>query len=464
MRNAGISGSTTSAKPGAHHHLDAGSGIRAEQQLGQLGLDSLGRDAAQLVGHRGHRVGDLGRDLDAQRRDEPSGPQHPQRVVGERLTRRGWRAQLELDQIGQAAERIGEPRLAGHAHRHRIDREVAAAQIGLERVAVDHLGMPAHPVVVIGAVGGDLAHHALYLSADRPELDPRGPTRRRQSVQDGQDLFRTGVGREVQILGAALHQRIAHGAANQVQLMPGRGERGAELARRRGHVDQIGWRSHGVVAYRDRRGSTVTIGPWRTALGQEGRTGRTPLTTTAAPRAARPAGPGPSRSAARQPGGQPGRQQDRQQRRRRPRWLRQVDEFSAGGLVVDLAGDIPRGALIARTDRHGRLLWSLPKGHIEQGETAEQAAVREVEEETGIAGVILAELGTIDFWFVAENRRIHKTVRHYLLRAIGGELSDADIEVAEVAWVPLPEIAAQLAYPDERGLVDTAGRLLAETA
>ncbi|MCW2497202.1 NUDIX hydrolase [Jatrophihabitans sp.] len=150
--------------------------------------------------------------------------------------------------------------------------------------------------------------------------------------------------------------------------------------------------------------------------------------------------------------------------RRGGRWLRQVDEFSAGGLVVDLAGDVPLGALIARTDRHGRLLWSLPKGHIEAGETPEQAAVREVAEETGISGVILAELGTIDFWFVADGRRIHKTVQHFLLRATGGELSDADIEVTEVAWVPLPDISAQLAYPDERGLVDTAGRLLAETA
>jgi 8-oxo-dGTP pyrophosphatase MutT (NUDIX family) len=90
--------------------------------------------------------------------------------------------------------------------------------------------------------------------------------------------------------------------------------------------------------------------------------------------------------------------------------------------------------------------------------------VREVQEETGISGEILAELGTIDFWFVAEGRRIHKTVRHYLLRATGGALSDADIEVTEVAWVPLPDIRAQLAYPDERGLVDAAGRLLAETA
>ena len=149
---------------------------------------------------------------------------------------------------------------------------------------------------------------------------------------------------------------------------------------------------------------------------------------------------------------------------RRRRWPRQVDEFSAGGLVVDLAGDTPRGALIGRVDRHGRLLWSLPKGHIEQGETAEQAAVREVAEETGIRGVILGELGVIDFWFVAEGRRIHKTVRHYLMRAVGGELSDADVEVTEVAWVPLPEIAGQLAYPDERHLLDAADRLLAETA
>ena len=98
------------------------------------------------------------------------------------------------------------------------------------------------------------------------------------------------------------------------------------------------------------------------------------------------------------------------------------------------------------------------------GETAEEAAVREVEEETGITGEIVATLGTIDYWFVAEGRRIHKTVHHFLLLATGGELSDADIEVTEVAWVPLPEISSRLAYPDERELIDTAGRLLAESA
>jgi ADP-ribose pyrophosphatase YjhB (NUDIX family) len=166
------------------------------------------------------------------------------------------------------------------------------------------------------------------------------------------------------------------------------------------------------------------------------------------------------------PDSRPGRRPARtvRKRRRPKRWLRQVDEFSAGGLVVDLAGEVPRGALIGRTDRQGRLLWSLPKGHIEDGETAEQAALREVCEETGIEGEIVAELGTIDFWFVAEGRRIHKTVRHFLMRRVGGELSDTDYEVDEVAWVPLPEIRGQLAYPDERGLVDAAGRLLAESA
>ena len=123
-----------------------------------------------------------------------------------------------------------------------------------------------------------------------------------------------------------------------------------------------------------------------------------------------------------------------------------------------------RAALIGRLDRRGRLLWSLPKGHIEAGETAEQAAVREVEEETGIIGRVVAPLGTIDFWFVAEDRRVHKTVHHFLLRALGGELCDDDVEVAEVAWVPLGELESRLAYADERRLVRRATELLADSA
>lgn len=148
----------------------------------------------------------------------------------------------------------------------------------------------------------------------------------------------------------------------------------------------------------------------------------------------------------------------------RGRALRRVEETSAGGLVVDRLADPPCAALIGRHDRRGRLVWSLPKGHVEVGETPELTAVREVEEETGIHGRVLAPLGVIDFWFVAEDRRIHKTVHHFLLEAEGGELSDADIEVDEVAWVPLPDLAQRLEYADERRLLDRLPELLSDTA
>jgi 8-oxo-dGTP pyrophosphatase MutT (NUDIX family) len=145
--------------------------------------------------------------------------------------------------------------------------------------------------------------------------------------------------------------------------------------------------------------------------------------------------------------------------------LRRVEETSAGGLVVDVAdGGEPRAALIGRLDRRGRLLWSLPKGHVEAGESHEDTAVREVAEETGITGRVLAPLGTIDFWFVAEGRRVHKTVHHFLLLAQAGELSDEDIEVEQVEWVPLAELGNRLAYADERRLVEQVPSLLMDTA
>jgi len=140
-----------------------------------------------------------------------------------------------------------------------------------------------------------------------------------------------------------------------------------------------------------------------------------------------------------------------------------VHETSAGGLVVD---GIHRpleeqlAALIGRVDRRGRMLWSLPKGHIEQGETAEQTAIREVAEETGIQGDVLAALGSIDYWFVTEGRRVHKTVHHYLLQFSGGELCDEDVEVTEVAWVPVTELPRRLAYADERRLATIAHELI----
>lgn len=131
---------------------------------------------------------------------------------------------------------------------------------------------------------------------------------------------------------------------------------------------------------------------------------------------------------------------------------------------MDRSSGSAQVALIGRLDRRGRLLWSLPKGHLESGETFEDAAVREVEEETGIRGRVLAPLGTIDYWFVADDRRIHKTVHHYLLEAAGGELSDEDLEVDEVAWVPMGELGERLAYAGERRLAEAAAGLLADSA
>lgn len=128
--------------------------------------------------------------------------------------------------------------------------------------------------------------------------------------------------------------------------------------------------------------------------------------------------------------------------------------------MLDRSGKVPRAALIGRLNRHGRLLWSLPKGHVEAGESAHTAATREIAEETGIRGRVVGRLGMIDFWFIAERRRVHKTVHHFLLIAEEGELSDADVEVSTVAWVPLNQVPQLLAYDDERRLIDKVPDLL----
>lgn len=139
----------------------------------------------------------------------------------------------------------------------------------------------------------------------------------------------------------------------------------------------------------------------------------------------------------------------------KPPYAKRVDEVSAGGLVVDATGKL--GLLIGRRDQKDatgkRILWSLPKGHIEEGETPEQAALREVQEETGIESIIEKSLGVIDFWFMAGGKRIHKTVHHYLFRESGGLLAAQETEVDEVAWFPLEEIIEKLAYPDEKKLI-----------
>lgn len=143
-------------------------------------------------------------------------------------------------------------------------------------------------------------------------------------------------------------------------------------------------------------------------------------------------------------------------------YAKRVDEISAGGLVIDETGT--KGLLIGRIDAKDpsreRLLWSLPKGHIEEGESPEQAAVREVQEETGIESEIHKSLGVIDFWFMAGGKRIHKTVHHFILKEKGGRIAPQVSEVDDVRWFPLDEIVERLAYPDEKKLIARSKEML----
>jgi 8-oxo-dGTP pyrophosphatase MutT (NUDIX family) len=149
---------------------------------------------------------------------------------------------------------------------------------------------------------------------------------------------------------------------------------------------------------------------------------------------------------------------------RLPRRLPAVEEISAGGVVIDVHLGVARIAVIARRNRAGRVEWCLPKGHIENDETLEETAVREVAEETGILGRVLASLGTIDYWFSTSDKVVHKVVHHYLLEAVGGELSiegDPDAEAIDVAWFPLLEAHSHLSFPNERRIARLAWERLA---
>ncbi|OIJ36026.1 DNA mismatch repair protein MutT [Rothia kristinae] len=140
-----------------------------------------------------------------------------------------------------------------------------------------------------------------------------------------------------------------------------------------------------------------------------------------------------------------------------------VEEVSAGGLVVDLETPGQPVAIIARLNRGGRVEWCLPKGHPEGQETNAQAARREIEEETGVAGEILAGLGSIDYWFSVSGHRVHKTVHHFLLQATGGYLTtekDPDHEAIDVAWVGIDDLGRKLSFPNERRIADIAREYL----
>jgi 8-oxo-dGTP pyrophosphatase MutT (NUDIX family) len=129
---------------------------------------------------------------------------------------------------------------------------------------------------------------------------------------------------------------------------------------------------------------------------------------------------------------------------------------SAGGLVVRNMREI----LLISTQNGRR--WQLPKGHIEAGETAEQAAVREVREETGVTGRVVAPLPEIEYWYIEKGiLRVHKHVDYFLLEYESGDAADFDAkEVSGAGWFSWEDGLAKLSFENERRAAEQA-RLLA---
>jgi 8-oxo-dGTP pyrophosphatase MutT (NUDIX family) len=130
-------------------------------------------------------------------------------------------------------------------------------------------------------------------------------------------------------------------------------------------------------------------------------------------------------------------------------------EFSAGGVVVRDGECI----VIVPTRRaaDGSKVLALPKGHPEHGESAADAARREVREEAGVETRVMEKLGDVRYWYTRGGRRIAKVVSFFLLEYVSGEVEDHDREVEDARWLALEQAASELTYEGER---DMAARAL----
>jgi 8-oxo-dGTP pyrophosphatase MutT (NUDIX family) len=129
-------------------------------------------------------------------------------------------------------------------------------------------------------------------------------------------------------------------------------------------------------------------------------------------------------------------------------------ETSYGGVVV-------RDDQLLVITPAGRRTTGLPKGGLEAGETPEQAATREVREETGIVASVREPLGDVHYTYRRGGRRVRKTVHYFLFDYVEGSTDDHDHEVDEARWIAISGAREQLSYPGERALIE---RLLSKMA
>ncbi len=133
---------------------------------------------------------------------------------------------------------------------------------------------------------------------------------------------------------------------------------------------------------------------------------------------------------------------------------RAPEEFSAGGVVID--GDRVVVIVPVKRAAGGQRVLGLPKGHLDDDETAEQAAAREVTEEAGVTAELIGELGEVNYRYERRGRRIAKRVRFYLFQYRSGDVADHDHEIEDARWMPLIEAVRALTYEGEREMVRRA--------
>lgn len=128
-----------------------------------------------------------------------------------------------------------------------------------------------------------------------------------------------------------------------------------------------------------------------------------------------------------------------------------LKEHSAGGVLLEDG----RVLLILMRNLKGEKVWTFPKGHLDPGETAEQAAVREVLEETGWACEIISDLYTARYSFTRAGAPVDKDVRWFLVRRTGGDgVPRTPEEVLDMEWLTLAEAEKTLSYPSDLRLLE----------